>query len=93
MLRVEPRMIVLTVAGVITATAAATLMNGFAGASETKNETNSGTGVPGPQAPATAAAGIPQPAVRPATTWYSDWSSFGSGSSGTNCDPMALRWC
>jgi hypothetical protein len=86
-------MMVLTAAGMLTATAAATLMNGFAGASETKNETNSGL-TPGQiQAPATAGAGIPQPAIRPATTWYSDWSSFGSGSSGTNCDPMALRWC
>jgi hypothetical protein len=87
-------MVVLTVAGVVTATVAATLMNGLAGASETKNETNSGTGGQGQiQAPATAGAGTPRPAIRPATTWYSDWSSFGSGSSGTNCDPMALRWC
>jgi hypothetical protein len=88
-------MIVLAAAGLTTATVVATLLNGFAGASETKNETNSGTGAAGQiSVPATAGTGTAQPAVRPATTWYSDWSSVGSGSSGTSCDdPMALRLC
>ena len=92
--RLDTRIIVLTATGIATATVAATLMNGLAGAAETKNETNSGnTTILGrDQAPAPASAGTPQPAIRPATTWYSDWSSFGSGSSsGTKCDPMALR--
>ncbi|SMC85183.1 hypothetical protein SAMN05661093_02041 [Kibdelosporangium aridum] len=87
----------LTAAGIATATVAATLMHGLAGAAETKNETNSDTTtiLGRNQAPAPASAGAPQPAIRPATTWYSDWSSFGSGSaSGTTCVPMTLHlWC
>jgi hypothetical protein len=77
-------LIALSAAGLATATVAATLMTGFAGASETATSTGQN------QSPATGRAGVPQP-VRPATTWYSEWSSWGS--SGTNCDPMALRWC
>jgi hypothetical protein len=76
-------LIALGVVGLATATVAATLMTGFAGASESANQGQN-------QSPVTGRPGIPQP-VRPATSWYSDWSSWGS--SGTNCDPMALRWC
>src|SRR4051812_32026202 len=76
-------LIVLSVAGLATATVAALLLSGLAGATETAN--------PGLHTgPATGRTGLPQP-VRPASSWYSDWSSWGS--SGTNCDPMALRWC
>jgi hypothetical protein len=80
-------MVVLTAAGMVTATVAAALLTGLAGATE---DTTS-TGLD--QTPAQADTGSPQPAVRPATTWYSDWSTRGSSASGMNCDPMALRWC
>ena len=75
--------IALTVAGLATAFVAATVMTDFAGASAPADRGQN-------QSPVTGRAGDPQP-VRPATSWYSDWSSWGS--SGTNCDPMALRWC
>jgi hypothetical protein len=88
----SPRLglVALSLSGVAVATLAAALMSGFAGAAETSSADT--TNDPGQnQSPAEGRPGIPQPAVRPATTWYSDWSSWGS--SGTNCDPMALRWC
>ncbi|MBE1465270.1 hypothetical protein H4W33_004282 [Kibdelosporangium phytohabitans] len=94
--RVTPHKIVLTAAAVGTASAIAMVMNDLAGASVTQSETHSTatTNLGHSQAPAPASAGTPRPVLRPATTWYSDWSTSGSGSSsGTKCDPMALRWC
>lgn len=94
--RFTPHKIVLTAAAVGTAGVIAMVMNDLAGASVTQSETDSpATTNPGHnQAPAPASAGTPRPALRPATTWYPDWSTTGSGpSSGTKCDPMALRWC
>jgi hypothetical protein len=86
--RGSPRMglIALVLAGAATASVAAALLTGMAGASQ---EETASTGQN--QSPAEGRPGVPQPVTRPATTWYSDWSSWGS--SGTNCDPMALRWC
>ncbi|MET0134996.1 MAG: hypothetical protein ABW215_15560 [Kibdelosporangium sp.] len=91
-------MIALTVAGLATATLAATLMTGFAGATQGTSAQDGKT--PGTttatgqnQAPAAAEAGRQQAPVRPATTWYSDWSTWGSGAGGSACDPMALTWC
>ncbi|MFC5109910.1 hypothetical protein [Kibdelosporangium philippinense] len=93
----DSRMIMLTAAGIATATVAATVMHGFAGAAETKNETNSDTTtiLGHGQTPAPASTGTPHPAPRPAATWYSEWSLSGSGSaSGTKCVPMTLHlWC
>ncbi len=74
--------------GAAIVTVAAVLVSGEAGANETEAKTEN----PGlSQSPAEGRPGVPQPVARPATTWYSDWSSWGS--SGRNCDPMALRWC
>jgi hypothetical protein len=74
-------------AGAAIASVAATLLSGMAGASAEDSSVSTGQN----QGPAEGRPGVPQPVARPATTWYSDWSSWGS--SGTNCDPMALQWC
>jgi|1185.fasta_scaffold1305181_2 hypothetical protein len=75
-------LIALGVVGVATATA----VTGLAGASESANQVRDSA----VQTDRGRPVGVPQPA-RPATGWYSDWSSWGSG--GTYCEPMALRWC
>lgn len=79
--RVESRLVVLTLTGMATATLFAAVMSGLAGATETAGRNKLPAG----------ASGGTRTTAEPYATWYSEWSSGGSG--GIDCDPMALRWC